>query len=418
LRLSVFDLVPRHVPLTFVHFFDARLDGELLARALARTLSSFPCLTGRMVRDADGGHRVDWTGAPVTFEVADVDGPIARPGPARPAKADLAALIAPIATWRLALRGGPLFRARLTRYRDGSVLAVSVAHALTDMHGYCFLVEHWAAQARGEEGRAPCHERTLVDDAAAAAAGRDGVGEHFVELSRLGQLRNVARLGAGYFDSVSTVVRVDGGVLARLKAEMVAAAPAHAQLSTNDALAAHLWRALGGQRSLDGAQLNRLTTIVNLRRTSGLPDGYFGNATLAIAAALPHRELLAASPAERALALRAAAARLDRARIAAVTAYLDDHRRAGSFGSLFPRMGVFADDLWINNWSRFPVYDLDFGGGRPFWFDLPPVPLPWFVVVAPAGPGAAAGVDLHVSLPRALCRYAAGVIPVHLRNAR
>jgi shikimate O-hydroxycinnamoyltransferase len=429
LRLSVLDLVPRLVPLTFLHFFDARLDGERLAQALGRTLASFPCLTGRMVGDGAGGHLVDWAaGAPVTFEVADVDGAVARPGPGRDAKAELPSLIAPLGAWRLGLRGGPLLRARLTRHRDGSVLAVSISHALTDMHGYCLFVEHWAAEARGERGRAPCHDRALVDrvadenaTAAAANATAAAVAEHFVQLSRLGSVRNVARFAAGAIDSVTTTVHVPAASLAALKQEALASAPPGAPLSTHDALAAHLWRTLGSLRRLDGAAPNLLTSILNLRgrAATALPDSYFGNATLAIPAALPQRELAASSLSRRALALRAAAARLDPARVAAVTAFLDGERGAGRFGSLFPRMGLFANDLWVNNWSRFPVYALDFGGGRPFWFDFPRLPLPWFVVVAPAGPALAAdGVDLHLSLPRTLARYAAGVIPVQRRNAR
>src|SRR5207247_2663696 len=98
-------------------------------------------------------------------------------------------------------------------------------------------------------------------------------------------------------------------------------------------------------------------SIVNLRGRAHaeLPASYFGNATLAVPASMPQEQLLASTQAQRALAVRRAGAGLDRARLAAVVAFLAARRRARDFGSAFPRMGIFADDLWINNWSRFPL---------------------------------------------------------------
>jgi shikimate O-hydroxycinnamoyltransferase len=400
-RLSVLDLVPRNVPLSFVHFYDAAIDGDALAASLARTLSSFPALAGRIVADR-GGHRVDHDAGPVSLIVVDDDRPMPRPRPGHGARALLPRLVDTIPAWRLALCGGPLFRARLTRFRDGSVLGVSLSHALADMHGYCLFMQHWAAQHRGEVAVEPVHDRSLVE-AHTGSGDRDGVDAHFARLSRAGRVRTLARFAGGYLDSASITLRIAGSSLAALKAEALAGAAPGAHLSTHDALSAHLWRRFGGQRRLSPTATSTLTRIVNLRRiaAAALPDAYFGNATLAVPASLPHGDVLTGSPAQRALAVRASTGRLDRPRLAAVTAFLDDHRRRGDLGAVFPRMGVFDNDFWINDWSRFPVYDLDFGAGRPVWFDLPRVPLPWFAVIAPA-PSAAEGVDVHLSMPRAL----------------
>jgi shikimate O-hydroxycinnamoyltransferase len=406
-RLSVLDLVPRNVPLSFVHFYDAVIDGDALAASLARTLSSFPSLGGRIVRNRhDGGHRVDHDAGPVSLVIVDDDGPMPRPGPGDGARALLPRLVDTIPAWRLALRGGPLFRARLTRFRDGSVLGVSLSHALADMHGYCLFMQHWAAQHRGEVVVEPVHDRSLVE-AHAGAAGRDGVDAHFARLAPADRVRTLSHFAGGYLDSATVTLRIAASSLAALKAEALAGAPG-AHLSTHDALSAHLWQRFGGQRRLAPTATSTLTRIVNLRRLAdaALPDAYFGNATLAVPASLPHGDVLTASPARRALAVRAATARLDRPRLAAVTSFLADHRRRGDLGAVFPRMDLFRNDFWINDWSRFPVYDLDFGAGRPVWFDLPRVPLPWFAVIAPAPP-LADGVDVHLSMPRALVPAAA-----------
>jgi shikimate O-hydroxycinnamoyltransferase len=408
-RLSVFDLVPRHVPLSYVHFFAARLDADALRAGLARTLASFPALTGRVVADGEGGHRVAWDAAgAVSFVVVERDEPMPRPDVTCGAKAYLGELVDTIPAWRLALAGAPLFRARLTRYRDGSVLGVSLSHALADMHGYCLLMMHWAAQTRGAPAAEPCHERERVDALAQGAPGAAygaadaAVAEHFVQLSRAGRVRNLARFARGALDSRTVTRRLARAELDALKQE---AAVDHPRASTHDALAAHLWRTIGGLRALDTAHPNLLTSIVDLRRLphAGLPESYFGNATLAVPAALPQRDVRVAPAGQRTRAVRAASERLDRERLSTVVAFLAERRRARAFATLFPRMGIFADDLWINNWSGFPVYELDFGAGRPFWFDLPRVPLPFFALVAPAAPGgASAGVDVHLSLPRAL----------------
>jgi shikimate O-hydroxycinnamoyltransferase len=398
-RLSVLDLVPRNVPLSFVHFYEATLDGDALAAALARTLSSFPSLAGRVVPDGDGGHRIDLDADPVSFVVVDDEGPMPRPTAGHGARPHLPGLVDAIPAWRLAACGGPLFRARLTRFRDGSVLGVSLSHALTDMHGYCLLMQHWAAQARGDDAPAPVHDRSLVERQLGTAAG--GVGEHFVRLSRVGRVRNIARLVAGSATSASRTVHIGAAQLLALKQEALAGAPPGAHLSSADALSAHLWQRYGGLRRLDADATSTLTRIVDLRRldAADLPDAYFGNATLAVPASLSHGDVMHGPPARRALAVRAATGRLDRPRLAAVTGFLAERRRHRDFAAVFPRMDLGGNDFWINDWSRFPVYDLDFGGGRPIGFDLPRVPLPWFAVVAPSPAG---GVDVHLSMPRSL----------------
>jgi shikimate O-hydroxycinnamoyltransferase len=53
----------------------------------------------------------------------------------------------------------------------------------------------------------------------------------------------------------------------------------------------------------------------------------------------------------------------------------------------------------MNDYSKLPFYEVDFGGGTPFWYDMAMGPIPWQVIVAPT-PERDGGRDLHLCLPR------------------
>jgi len=389
--------VPRHVALSYVYYFDGRLDPDDLCHSLGELLSGFPFLAGRLVRTAAGEHDVRYDGGAVSFVVEDDDRPMPRRASSDGTKQPFGATRNSIPFWRVALAGQPLFRARLSRYADGSALAVSISHALVDMHSFCALMDDWAGAHRGAT-RTPPGERGLPWPANSRE--HSALREHFLHFNRIDALRTTARFARGGLDCETRTVHFTQSELAGMRGEAQRTLETGEWISTNDALAAHLWSELGALRRFDRGTASVLTSIVNLRQcgSRALAKTYFGNATLAIPATLA--EDGSAGLSRRAAAVRGSIRRLDDERIGGVIAYLESRARKDDLRGVWPRMDVFESDLWINNWSKFGIYEVDFGAGKPSWFDMPNVPIPWFSLVLPAPP-AIGGVDVHLSLPRA-----------------
>lgn len=172
--------------------------------------------------------------------------------------------------------------------------------------------------------------------------------------------------------------------------------------SSGDALGAHLWRVLGALRGRDPAAQERLGIVVGLRAAlkDRLPDGYWGNAVSNTTAALPARELREEPLAHTVAAVRAALDRVTLDRIRQEAAFLEAQRAAGRSGRVFSRMSLdaFEGTVALNNVSRLPVYAVEFGAGRPFWFAFPASPIPWTVLITPT-PDDDHSRDVHLSVP-------------------
>jgi hypothetical protein len=205
--------------------------------------------------------------------------------------------------------------------------------------------------------------------------------------------------------AVRMILPFPSAELARLKAAASAGAAAAgraeeaARLSTNDALCAAVWRALGASRrrrgpaDLTGACPSTFTFVANTRQLV-LPRAqqvFIGNATVLVQAALPAAAMRAASLADAASALRAAKAALTPDAVRAEMAFLQAHADAGErnirwnsltldgaqrqpfdahtsyLHALLTRTVLNTGGAAMWDWSKFPIYDLEFCGAKPFW---------------------------------------------------
>jgi hypothetical protein len=62
----------------------------------------------------------------------------------------------------------------------------------------------------------------------------------------------------------------------------------------------------------------------------------------------------------------------------------------------------FRHGILINNYSRFPMYSVDFGEGPPAWCDYPAFPLRQLAILNPHRQSD--GVVVHLGLERALMK--------------
>ncbi|MFJ8010063.1 acyltransferase [Streptomyces fagopyri] len=405
-RLSVYDLMTGTFATPRTFFYRRRLDAAALRESLAKTLPHYPLLTGRLVRDDDRGLSVVCDDAGIPFTESHSDRPMPEYGLDRSAKPDLPAYRHKVSAFRVVGHDTPLLSVRVTHMRGGgSVLGVTINHSIVDGSGYLDFLRHWSRVHHGGEQHAEPYARTLLDGLADGAA--PGAEQHSDQYALVSGRRK-----AGFIWRVNTRSRGVRTITLRLAGDEVRALKEHARaglagsgprISTGDALGAHLWKVLAELRARPDADTERLGMVVGLRPALGarLPDGYWGNAVTNVTPALPAGELRAASLADTAAVVREAVGGVTAERVRDEVAFLEARRRARRTHLVLSRMALdaFEGTVALNNVSRLPVYEIDFGAGRPFWFEFPANPVPWSLLITPT-PVDDGSRDVHVSVPR------------------
>ncbi|MFI0240541.1 acyltransferase [Streptomyces sp. NPDC016845] len=403
-RLGVHDLMNGTFATPRTFFYRRTLNAGAVEDSLRRTLAQYPLLTGRLERDPDGGLSVARNDAGAVFAVAHCDRPMPEYGPDLSARKDLRRYLHAVNAFRVVGHDTPLLSVKVTHMRGGgSVLGVSINHAVVDGGGYLDFLLHWSRTHAGEESPAAPYDRALLDGLADGVSpapddpqyrvitGGQKFGFIWKVNARARRLRTItARFTADEVLALRETARTGQG------ADRPAA-------SSGDALGAHLWRVLGALRDRDPGAQERLGIVVGLRAAlkDRLPDGYWGNAVSNTTAVLPAGELREEPLAHTVTALRAALDRVTPDRVRRETAYLEAQRSGGRSGRVFSRMSLdaFEDTVALNNSSRLPVYRVEFGAGRPFWFEYPASPIPWTVLITPT-PADDHSRDVHLSVPR------------------
>ena len=366
-------------PLEFVFAYAQPIDAGRLAESLRGALALFPAVSSRLARQA-GLWALEPTPSGCTFETAT--SPIAF--------ADAhsrAAFVSPVET----LEGEPLARIRLTRTPDGSVLGVSLSHAVVDGFSYFYFLSAWSLVFRGEAVPPPCDERSQL--AAPSVPGASGCDADAV-LAGAGLFLDTPRRQVPR-DRLSWSRRLfPRDELRALHAEAQAECPV--RLSHNDVLAAGLWREHVPRWTRPSEPLAFLSCPVDVRRVlPGFPGNYFGCAVALASAALPLEQLRETPLPQLARRVRDAVAAVDEARMtrALVTlAALGRDQGLAGFERLHvvhPRAG-----LLVTNLSRLPVREIVFDAGPPVAFDIL-APAERCAVVLPA----ADGLDVRVCAP-------------------
>ncbi|MFE5125677.1 acyltransferase [Streptomyces sp. NPDC056669] len=412
IRLSVYDMLigPVYTPRAF--FYRETLDGEALRASLGRTLRNFPILSGRMKRDPDGGLSVLCDDGGVRFVEAYASEPMPDYGPRHTAKKGLERHLSHAMPFWVVDRDTPLFTVKLTHMKGGgSILGLTMNHAVADGSSYMSFLESWVHEHRGLGYAKPSHDRGVIDTLGASATGDTRMGgAHLTIIGRARKSAFIGRALLGSLGNVTTVTtRFTAAEMATIKdTAMADLAGTERWVSTNDALTAHLWKVLGELRDRPEASEERLGLIADFRSSAGeaVPDDYWGNAVTNTRPGMTAAELRARPLGEVAAAVRAGHAENTEERIREETAFLCAERDAGRFNRVINTMGLDAFDstIAINNWSKLPFYRIDFGQGAPFWYDFTSIPIPWTVHIAPTPADQNGARDVHMALPRAQAR--------------
>lgn len=407
-RLSVYDLMPGTFATHRTFYYHGSLDATAMRESLTRTLAHYPMLTGRLERDADRGLTVVCGDAGIPFFETFSDLPMPDYGIDRSARPDLTAYLCKINPFRTVGHDTPLLTVKVTHMRGGgSVLGVGINHSIVDGSAYLEFLQHWSRTHRGLDHRATPYPRTALNGLGAGAPPeaelRNG---QYTVVGKREKFAFIWRINAGSRRIRTITERFSSDEVEAIKEAASASRPgagAGHWVSAADALSAHLWKVLAQLRARPDADMERLGMVVGVRSAlrDVLPDGFWGNAITNITPALPAAELRGAPLPDVAEAVRAGIEAVTAERVRDEVAFLDAQRRAKRLPLVLSQMALDSSEgtVALNNVGKLPVYEIEFGAGRPFWFQYPTIPIPWTVLVTPT-PLGGYGRDVHLSVPQ------------------
>lgn len=342
--------------------FESRLDAARLTASLSQVLAHLPHLAGRLGRD--GAIALSNQGVPFTV-AARPDLTVAWACD-HPDQADLFSAPLPPSQVRRG-RAAPL-NVTLTELRDGTVLGVRCTHACLDGRGFYTLVSHWSRICRGEPSPTPLLDQSLVPRAPRrpkAEVVRDAEASGWVKLS----LATLAWFAPSYLlgrmHQRAPAVRFSDATLRHLRQAAAPGAGASDLPSTNVALSAHLTRMCTKLHGVpEGTPCSQVTILDARQRLSSVPLAFAGNAaypavTARFAAGAPLLAL--AAQIQQRLAPYVAVPSPELLRQFLLAQEVMDHKILMVPFDVAAVHQRHPTVIHINNISKLPIYDVDFG---------------------------------------------------------
>lgn len=138
-------------PITFAFYFSKKINLSAFKKSLDEALDAFSILRSQMRRLSDQNYEYVLREDGYTFEVVETERPFEELG-------KVTDYITPVSS----LEGFPLTKIQLTQTPNGSVLGVSISHALVDGFSYFYFLVSWANICRGESFFKPYLKRDVV----------------------------------------------------------------------------------------------------------------------------------------------------------------------------------------------------------------------------------------------------------------
>jgi shikimate O-hydroxycinnamoyltransferase len=339
-------------PISFAFSYNKKLDPDLLKKTLNETLNYFPILRSQLVKISKTDYEFHISEEGLTFDVL-------QSNTAFEESRNIEKYIIPVSS----IEGKPLTKIALTQTPKGSILAVSVSHALADGFSYFHFFSSWARIYKGESIIKPNLQRdvllshfnrgekiTTSNDIYTNCGLFHGGKRH--------QLQNEPVHVERFFISKDTI----RSILEDRKNEP------EISLTENDIITALLWQKYIPMWSKENKnQKTYVTCPFDIRRVlRGLPRNYFGCALSFATASIHLNGLLEASVRDLAILVRNSVKKVKNDYILSSLATLETLRKQKGLDAMeeihlrHPHHGII-----ITNLTRLPIQYLDFGSGAP-----------------------------------------------------
>ena len=342
-------------PITFVFCFPNQMDPQVLKKSLDETLDFFPILRSQLRKISEKDFEYFITEDELSIEVAESDLPFQE-------SRKITEYITPVSS----IEGKPLTKIRLTQNPQGSVLALSLSHALVDGFSYFHFLLSWAAICRGNPIFKPHLDRDAILSNLCPTSKKITAETIYSDCGLF--YRDEPR------DSLTEQPDFDRFFISEEEIE------SHrdqfkrehgVSLSRNDVITALLWKKyIPAWNQESGNPKTYITLPFDFRRVkSGLPLNYFGCAVCFATASANLEELLNVSAGELALLIRNSVSRIKNDFVLKSLSGLESLRRQDGLAAMEKLHLRHPDSgMIVTNLTRMPVRDIDFGSGPPISF--------------------------------------------------
>lgn len=358
LQLSPVDYVFTGVgsqPITFAFAYPNKVDPDALRGALHETLNFFPIVRSRLAKKSDNDYeflmkddrlKVDVIKSDLIFEESS----------------QIERYITPINS----TEGEPLTKITLTQTPTGSILAVSMSHALVDGFSYFHFLSSWARICRGDRILPPYLQRDVLSSSFSSSSKKVTAEDLYTNCGLFyGDKRSKLETGQGNHERIFMSHESIKASLAEAKQEH------NVSFTENDVITALLWKKyIPKWHKADDNPMTYLTCPFDFRRVlPDFPKNYFGCALCFATAAIDFYSLMNASLGSLALLIRNSVDKIKDEYILNSLGAFDNFRRQNGVAAMegihlrHPQCGMI-----VTNLTRMPIHDLDFGFGAPVGF--------------------------------------------------
>ncbi|KAJ0027559.1 hypothetical protein Pint_35216 [Pistacia integerrima] len=360
---------------------------SLLKQSLSTTLSHFPAMAGRLVTNSEGHVSIICNDAGIDFIEA------------KAAFLNTHNLLSPLdvpdcfkefftydRTLSYAGHNKPLAAVQVTELADGVFIGCTFNHAVTDGTSFWHFFNTFAEICKGVKkiSKSPDLSRDTVFDSAAVLkfpaggpkvtfSGNEPLRERIFSFSREAILKMKFRANNGILknkpanseimgkQSNDSWITVNGEITSALESLLKNNSNRTAEISSFQSLCAQLWRSVTRVRKLAPSKTTTFRMAVNCRHRlePRLDPHYFGNAIQSIPTFAPAGELLSRDLSWGADMLHKNVIAHDDATVRRGVADWERNPR------LFPLGNFDGASITMGSSPRFPMYNNDFGWGRP-----------------------------------------------------
>ncbi|PRQ34230.1 putative shikimate O-hydroxycinnamoyltransferase [Rosa chinensis] len=381
LWISNLDMVKTNTHTPLVYFYKPKniagagednnfFDMHVLKDALSKALVPFYPFAGRLRQKKDEGENgrieIDCNAEGALFAVADSSSCISDFGDFAPTPEFGRGLI-PIVDYSAGISSFPLLLVQITYLKCGGVaLGLRVDPRVSDGLSTFHFINTWSDMACGlEVAIRPSMDRTILLARDPPRPLPDHI-HHIAYPPRNKHERTSAttvtkfrftREQLNVLKAMSTMTIADGDDMNTLPVKF----------TSFEVFAGHVWRCACKARELANDQETILYLFVNgrSRLQPPLPPGYFGNVVFRATATALAGDLISKPIWYAARCIHNALVRMDDDYLRSAIDYLELQQRHQELSSLAHGTHYRCPNLEINSWCKLPIYDADFGWGRP-----------------------------------------------------
>lgn len=323
---------------------------ELLKKSLSEALVYFYPLAGRLLTSTDGVVYIDCNDAG-----ADL---IEASAPDVAVQDMMQMEIGPVVRQLFALDGAinlnghflPLLVVQVTKLRDGVAIGFTINHAVVDGTSLWHFISSWADLCRGVAtiSHPPLHSRCFDTKGSRIAL-------NLPKTQMIDKFFPPALTEKIFHFSQETISRLKDRANQKNSKEPLI-------ISSFQALSAHIWQAITRARGLPPDETTTFKLAVNCRPRlmPPLPYSYFGNAIQIVSTKVTAGELLACDISSAALLLHRIISLHRDGNIRAELQRYKQHRTVLKLDRT-----IRDNSVMMGSSPRFPMYDNDFGWGKP-----------------------------------------------------